>query len=81
MNQLPAELSITEFATLIGAKRHRIEHRVETGEIPSYKAGLSPNSPRVIILEELRKHHEGLYEVVLRRLTEMSEDQCEDDDD
>ncbi len=71
---LPAELSITHLAELLGLERHVVEHRVEQGTIPSYKVGLGKNSKRVVNLETLRVRFPDLYEAVVMRSDALDED-------
>lgn len=64
---IPAELSITQLAKVLGLPRHTVEHRVEVGTIPSYKTGPSKNSKRVVNIETLRSSFPELYEAVVMR--------------
>lgn len=61
---LPAILSLTELATLLGLPRHAIRDLVESGALPSFQATGSGGKRRVS-LAALREHKPDWYAAVM----------------
>lgn len=66
--QLPALLSITELATLLGLPRHVIRDHADAGRIPTFKVGPKDGigrQKRQVSLAALREHFPELWDAVM----------------
>ena len=61
MRQLPAVLSLTEFAALLGVRRHVVRDHAAAGRIPTFKMGRR----LLVSMAKLRKEFPDLWEAVL----------------
>lgn len=65
---VPAELTVTEFAYLLGIPRKRVVRRLNSGNIPGVRIGSGPRAPWVIPLQAIQTLYPMAWESVLLRL-------------
>lgn len=78
MKGIPAELSCTELALLLGLKRKTVDYRMRHGTIPSRRVGSSARGKRVVFLSDLREKFPELYDALILRSQALDEDDFDD---
>ena len=64
MRALPAVLSITELAALLGVPRHMIRDHADAGRIPTFRLG-GDAGKRLVSLAALRRDFPELWDAVM----------------
>lgn len=70
---VPAELSVSEFAFLLGIPRKRVVRRLQSGAITGVRIGTGPRSKWVIPLQVVQNLYPTAWESVLLRLRLLNE--------
>jgi excisionase family DNA binding protein len=82
--ELPAYLTITQLADVLGLTRRSVRYRVEKGTIPSTKMGDERTARRVVFLATLKRDFPELWEAVVMKTDVLSfhlDDASLDEDD
>ena len=69
----PAELSLTELATLLGVGRHELDYRVKVGRLRVFRPSGSPRGKRKVSLEAVREAFPEVYESLMQRASILGE--------
>lgn len=78
---IPAFMSITQFADLLGLPRKMVAYRVDAGTIPSMKMGAGRNARRWVSIARLKQSFPELWDAVLMKADVLSEYDLEEPDD
>lgn len=72
-SELPAWLTISQLAAILGLSRRAVAYRVRKGTIPSKKLGPARTAQRVVFLATLEREFPELWQAIILKTDGMGE--------